>query len=83
MPLISTAERVGREQGLAEGLTIGMRQSLLEGVAVALDLKFAAAGLALLPEIREIEDVDLLHQILGAIKQAESPEALRRLWLKS
>ncbi|HVA45935.1 MAG TPA: hypothetical protein VNH11_06065 [Pirellulales bacterium] len=95
MPYITAAERVGREEGLAEGLAkgreegreegraIGARQSLLAGIEVALELRFAAPGLTLLPEIREIEDVDLLRKILGAIKQAESPEALCQLWLKS
>lgn len=82
MPLISTAERVGREEGLAEGIAIGARQSLLAGIELGLDLKFAARGLMLLAEIRLIEDVDLLRQVLAAIKQAESPEALRRQWLQ-
>lgn len=86
MPLISTAERIGREEGMAEGRqegwTIGARQSLLEGIEVALEVKFAAPGLALLDEIRQVEDVELLRRI-GEIKQAASPEALRPLWLKS
>lgn len=91
MPLISTAERVGMEKGLAEGLAkgreeglaIGARKSFLVGIEVALELRFAATGLSLLPEIRQIDDVELLGKILGAIKQAESVEALRRLWSNS
>ncbi|HJT31270.1 MAG TPA: hypothetical protein VJ783_04420 [Pirellulales bacterium] len=83
MPLISTAERVGFEKGREEGRAIGARQSLLAGIEVALELKLAASGLALLPEIRQVEDVELLRKILDAIKQTDTPEALRRLWLKS
>ncbi|HEX5446890.1 MAG TPA: hypothetical protein VFW87_23945 [Pirellulales bacterium] len=99
MPLISTAERIGIEKGLAEGLTkgreegreegrqeglaIGARRSLLEGIEVALEMRFAAPGVALLDEIQRIEDVELLRKILGAIKHADSPEALRPLWPKS
>jgi predicted transposase YdaD len=91
MPYITAAERVGREEGLAEGLAkgrqeglaIGARGSLLAGIEVALELRFAVSGLALLPEIREIEDVDLLRKILSTIKQASSPETLRQLWLNA
>lgn len=95
MPLISTAERVGfekgreegrekgREEGREEGRTLGARQSLLAGIEVALELKLAAPGLALLPEIRQVEDVELLRKILDTIKHADTPETLRRLWLKS
>lgn len=80
MPLISTAERVGREEGLAEGLAKGREEGLLAGIKVALELKFAAAGLALLPEIRKLDDVELLQKTLEAVKMVESPEDLRRVW---
>ena len=76
MPHLSTAERVGLEKGRQEGA----RESLLAGIEVALDLKFAAPGLALMPEIRQIEDVELLRNILAAVKQTRDPEALRQIW---
>ncbi|HEV3002966.1 MAG TPA: hypothetical protein VGX78_00825, partial [Pirellulales bacterium] len=88
MAYITAAERVGREEGLAEGLAKGRqqgrqeaaRESLLTGIEVALELKFAAPGLVLLSEIRPIDDVELLRKILEAVKRAGSPEALRQLW---
>ena len=87
MPIISTAERVGLEKGLEkgrqEGLEMGLekaRDGLLSGIEVALDLKFAAPGLALLSEIQQLDDVELLGTILKAVKRAASPEALRQLW---
>ena len=86
MPFITGAERVGREEGRAEGLAAGRqeaREGFLAGIEELLDLRFSASGLALLPVIRPIEDLDLLRQILHSIKQAESPEALRRLWSKA
>lgn len=85
MPFITGAERYGHKEGLAEGLKAGRRRgkTLLAGIEVALDVKFAAPGLALLSEIRQIDDLDLLRKILPAVKQAESPEALRRLWAKA
>jgi hypothetical protein len=91
MPYITTAERVGIEKGLAEGLAKGLakgreegrEEGLLTGIEVALELKFAAAGLALLPEIRQIDDVALLQKVLEAIKISGSPAALRRIWAPS
>jgi hypothetical protein len=87
MPYITTAERVGIEKGLAEGLAKGREEGreegLLTGIEVALELKFAAAGLGLLPEIRQIDDVALLRKVLEAVKRADSPTALRQVWSKS
>ena len=85
MPFITGAERVGREEGLAAGLEQGRqeaRDALLFGIEGMLEVKFAAPGLKLLPEIRQIDDLDLLRMILQAVKQADSPEALRRIWAK-
>ena len=59
------------------------REDLLAGIATVLEVKFAASGLALLPEILQLDDLDLLRKILQAVKQADRPEALRRLWGKA
>ena len=86
MPFITGAQRVERQEGLAEGLAQGRqeaRDGLLAGIEELLDVRFGSAGLALLPEIRPIEDLDILRRILHSIKQADCPEALRRLWLKA
>lgn len=90
MPFITGAERVGREEGHAEGLAEGLakgraeaREAVLESIETVLDVKVGAPGLALLPEIRGIDDVQLLREILQAAKRAETPEALRRLWTKA
>ena len=76
MPFITTPERIGREEGRAEGL----RKGLINGIEVALELKFGEVGLRLLPEIRAIADEAKLEAILGAIRTAASPEDLRRVW---
>jgi hypothetical protein len=83
MPFKTGAERVGREEGLAEGLARGREEGLLAGIAVALRIKFGQSGLALLPEIRQIDDVGLLQTILDGVPQADSPDALRRHWVKA
>jgi hypothetical protein len=70
MPFINIAEQVGMEKGL------------LEGIEVALDLRFGAAGLVLMPELREIRDHELLRKILKRIKTTDSPDDLRRVWTR-
>jgi hypothetical protein len=69
MPFMTTPERIGRID------------SLLEGIEVALEIKFGAEGLRLLAEIRGIEDVPALQTVLQAIKTAATPDDLRRVWM--
>jgi hypothetical protein len=59
---------------------IGRQEGLLEGIALGLKLKFGAAGLALLPEIRAIQDVAVLEAILKGLETAAELEALRRIY---
>jgi len=68
MPFMTIFERVGLEKGL------------LQGIEVCLKLKFGAEGLELMPELREIQDHELLGAVLDAIPAAASPEELRRVW---
>jgi hypothetical protein len=70
MPFVSIAERMGRVGGL------------LDGIESCLKVKFGAAGLELMPELREIRDHELLRKVLKRIETAESPEAVRRVWTR-
>jgi hypothetical protein len=74
MPFVTIAERVGREKGLTEGL--------LAGIELGLRVKFGEQGLQLLPEIREVQDHEVLRAILQAIATAGSPDELRRVWTR-
>ena len=56
-------------------------KSLLEGIELGLELKFGAASLHLLPEIKQLTDVEVLRAILHAIKSATTVEELRRIWM--
>jgi hypothetical protein len=88
MPFMTTPERIGREEGLneglakgrTEGLAEGQTKGLIKGIEVALELKFGEAGLLLMPEIRALGNEAKLEAILQAIRTAASPEDLRRVW---
>ena len=82
MTFITTPERVAMERGLAEGLAKGREEGLLAGIEALLEVRLAAAGMSLMPEIRQIQDADLLREILAGIKQADTPEAVRQVWAK-
>jgi hypothetical protein len=70
MPFIDIATRVGMEQGL------------LKGIEVSLEVKFGAEGLKLMPELRELQDHELLLTVLEAIRTADNPDELRRIWTR-
>lgn len=80
MPYITYAERVGMEEGLEKGLQQGLRQGLLLGIELALKLKFGQAGAALTPEIRQVEDVELLQAVQASIEFAAMPDAVRAIY---
>ncbi len=76
MPYVTSIERLGREEGLSQGLS----QGRFEGIEVVLRLRFGERGLLLLPEIRKIENPEKLEAILHTVETAASPEELRRFW---
>jgi hypothetical protein len=75
VPYITSFEQIGMEKGMEKG----HRKGLLEGAATALDLKFGADGLALLPELEAQADLAVIQKVLAAIKGAQSVDELRRL----
>jgi hypothetical protein len=70
MPFITIVDRIFLEK------------YLLQGLEVSLKLKFGVEGLELMPELREIQDHELLSRILNAIESAASPDDLRRVWTR-
>jgi hypothetical protein len=70
MPFITTPERIGRQQGLKEGL--------LKGIEALLDLRFGAPGLQLMPQVRSFQDADGLENILKKVKTATTFEEVQR-----
>jgi predicted transposase/invertase (TIGR01784 family) len=77
---IQQGRQEGIQEGRQEGIQQGIRQGLLEGIALGLELKFGSEGLRLLPEIRTIDDVDVLRALHQGLKTATTLEALRRIY---
>jgi hypothetical protein len=70
----------GRQEGIERGRQEGRREGLISGIELALDLKFGAAGLALMPEIRAIDDVATLQAAQNAIRPAATAEDVRAVY---
>ena len=49
-------------------------------IAIALKLKFGEEGLQLMPEIRQLDDVEQLEAILTAIESVETLAQLREIY---
>jgi len=92
MPYISTIEKMaikrgmekgieqGIEKGIEQGIEKGIIQGLIAGIKLGLRLKFGDEGLKLLPEISEINDVDLIKAIYNEIETAKTLDDLRRVY---
>ena len=57
----------------------GLREDLLESLAVSLELKFSEAGKAFLPELANVSDHTILLSVQRAILDASVIDDLRKL----
>jgi hypothetical protein len=84
MGMIQEAREEGIQQGIQEGrqagLREGLREGLLEAIQLALEIKFGAAGVALMPEIQAIQDPNLMRKIKEALRTTGSLEEIRLLY---
>jgi len=91
MTYITSVERIGIKKGIEQGIEKGIeqgrqqgiREGLLDGIELGLELKFGSAGLRLLPEIGEIEDVDVLRQVHAGIRTSAEIEELRLIYRRA
>lgn len=68
------------EKWIEQGRQQGIREGLLAGIELGLELKFGSAGLPLLPEIYEIEDVDVLRAIHKGLKTVTAVDELCHIY---
>ncbi|MDZ8079095.1 MAG: hypothetical protein RMX35_08330 [Nostoc sp. DcaGUA01] len=76
MPYITSVETRGIEQGLQQR----KRGGLIQGIEMILEFKFGRDGLIILPEISQIQDVEMLKTILNSIKTVNTLEELRQIY---
>lgn len=79
MPYITSVERIGIEKGIQQSQQ-QMREILLEGIELGLELKFGELGLSLLPEISQIEDIEQLRAIHAGLRTVNTVEDLQLIY---
>ena len=72
MPYVTSIERLARSEGLREG-----RRESIESL---LRVRFGDEGLKLMPEVREVQDEEVLRAVIKALETATSLDEVRRLW---
>ena len=70
MQYLTSIERIAREEGVSEGILMGI-EDLLE-------VKFGEKGLQLIPEIGRISDIERLREIRRVIKESQSLDEVER-----
>jgi len=68
------------EQWIEEGIQRGREEGLMNGLALALELRFGEPGLRLLPEIEQRADAGTLQALMEALRRVTSPEELRQVY---
>ena len=78
---IKSALNKGREEGIQIGEERG-REALYQGIQLALEVRFNSKGLALLPAVKKIKDLEKLKKILEVAIRAASLEEIKVLLSK-
>ncbi|WP_413175549.1 hypothetical protein [Anabaena azotica] len=64
---------------LHKGIEEGRLKERLSGIELALDVKFGAEGLELIPEISQISDLELLKNIQKGVLTVNTLDELQKL----
>jgi len=75
MPYITTAEKIGIEKGIQQGI----RHGFLEAIELGLKLRFGTKGLRLYPQITKIDNMDKLRSIKESIEIAKEVKEIEEL----
>ena len=79
---INSALKKGREEGIQIGEERGREEALYLGIQLGLETRFNSKGLALLPSIKKIKDLEKLKKILEATIKAPYLEEIKLLLSK-
>ena len=75
---------LGKQEGMLlgkrEGMVVGKQEGLIAAIELGLELKFGAAGLALLPMVRQVQNTEVLRTLAESIKTAQTLTELRTLY---
>ncbi|ODH01694.1 transposase [Nostoc sp. KVJ20] len=77
--ILREGEERGEKRGEERGRREGRQEEILSGIELALEIKFGAEGLQLMPEISQISDLDRLKAIQQGIKSVNTLDELRQL----
>ncbi|MFZ4662084.1 MAG: Rpn family recombination-promoting nuclease/putative transposase [Caldilineaceae bacterium] len=78
--LMATAAEQWLEQGKVLGKQEGKQEGLMAAIELGLELKFGAAGLALLPMVRQVQNTEVLRTLAESIKTTQTLTELRTLY---
>jgi predicted transposase YdaD len=76
--ILREGEQRGEERGRREGRLEGRQEEMLLGIELALEIKFGAEALQLIPEISQISDLDRLKAVQQRIKSVNTLDELRQ-----
>lgn len=83
MPYITSVERIGIQKGLKQGVQLGVQQGsrieLLAGIELALELRFGAAALTLMPEVSKVQGLETLRVLRSALRAIPTLDDWHRL----
>jgi hypothetical protein len=79
MPYVTSIERIALQKENEKGMEEGRRLGLRKGIESALELKFGASGLEVMPQVEATEDLNVLQSVIAAIRTADSVEQIRTL----
>jgi hypothetical protein len=77
MPYISSIERLGIAKGIAKGEAKGREAGLREGILLALETKFGAAGRKLRRKAKQVKGIVELRRLMRAIQAAQTIDEVR------
>jgi hypothetical protein len=77
---LQEGRREGLQEGRREGLQEGRREGLLDGIELALRIKFGEGGQAIVPEIRQITDLEVIRAVYDRIETARTVDDVRGVY---